>query len=132
MSATVSDHRTFHIIEAVAGLLEGAPRQMWRHRSSDFKAQAVAETVQPGASVSAVARGLGVDPSQLFTWPSGRTTDYSGARLQQARYDATLAERRYATCDPDNRLLAAQLEKNWEAALQRVEECRSIVSRAYH
>lgn len=27
--------------------------------------------------------------------------------LQQARYEATLAERRYAACDPDNRLIAA-------------------------
>lgn len=43
--------------------------------------------------------------------------------LQQARYDATLAERRYAACDPDNRLIAAQLEKSWEAALQRVQAC---------
>jgi hypothetical protein len=45
--------------------------------------------------------------------------------LQQAEYDASLAERRYATCDPDNRLIAAQLEKHWEAALRRVEECRA-------
>ncbi len=45
--------------------------------------------------------------------------------LQQAQYDATLAERRYAACDPDNRLIAAQLEKTWEAALRRVEECRA-------
>jgi hypothetical protein len=36
--------------------------------------------------------------------------------LQQARYDASLAERRYAACDPDNRLIAATLEKNWETA----------------
>jgi DNA invertase Pin-like site-specific DNA recombinase len=43
--------------------------------------------------------------------------------LQQARYDASLAERRYAACDPDNRLIAAQLEKSWEAALQRVRAC---------
>jgi len=43
--------------------------------------------------------------------------------LQQARYDASLAERRYAACDPDNRLIAAQLEKSWEAALQRVRSC---------
>ena len=35
--------------------------------------------------------------------------------LQQARYEASLAERRYAACDPDNRLIAAQLEKNWES-----------------
>ena len=43
--------------------------------------------------------------------------------LQQARYEASLAERRYAACDPDNRLIAAQLEKSWEAALQRVRTC---------
>lgn len=43
--------------------------------------------------------------------------------LQQAQYEATLAERRYAACDPDNRLIAAQLEKNWEAALRRVQGC---------
>ncbi|KAF0119851.1 MAG: putative insertion sequence ATP-binding protein [Methylocystaceae bacterium] len=42
--------------------------------------------------------------------------------LQQARYEAGLAERRYAACDPDNRLIAAQLEKNWEAALRRVRD----------
>jgi excisionase family DNA binding protein len=40
--------------------------------------------------------------------------------LQQARYEASLAERRYAACDPENRLIAAQLERSWEAALQRV------------
>jgi hypothetical protein len=27
---------------------------------------------------------------------------------------SSLAERRYAACDPDNRLIAAQLEKAWE------------------
>lgn len=43
--------------------------------------------------------------------------------LQQARYEASLAERRYAACDPDNRLIAAQLEKSWEVALQRVQAC---------
>jgi Recombinase zinc beta ribbon domain len=39
--------------------------------------------------------------------------------VQQARYEASLAERRYAACDPDHRLIAAQLEKSWEASLQR-------------
>ena len=45
--------------------------------------------------------------------------------LQQARYEASLAERRYAARDPDNRLIAAQLEKSWEAALRRVETCQA-------
>jgi hypothetical protein len=47
--------------------------------------------------------------------------------LQQARYEASLAERRYAACDPDNRLIAAQLEKSWETALQRVRLCEQRV-----
>ncbi|MBV8800080.1 MAG: recombinase family protein [Alphaproteobacteria bacterium] len=45
--------------------------------------------------------------------------------LQQAKYEASLAERRYAACDPDNRLIAAQLEKSWEAALRRVQACEA-------
>lgn len=45
--------------------------------------------------------------------------------LQQAHYEASLAERRYAACDPDNRLIAAQLEKSWEVTLQRVQACEA-------
>ena len=45
--------------------------------------------------------------------------------LEQARYEARLAERRYAACDPDNRLIAAQLEKTWEVALRRVEDLQT-------
>ncbi|SAK98852.1 resolvase domain-containing protein [Caballeronia glebae] len=50
--------------------------------------------------------------------------------LQQAQYEATLAERRYAACDPDNRLIAAQLEKNWETALRRVQACQARLETA--
>src|SRR5208283_2413282 len=52
--------------------------------------------------------------------------------LQKARYEASLAERRYAACDPDNRLIAAQLEKNWETALRRVEACQARLEPATH
>lgn len=51
--------------------------------------------------------------------------------LQQAKYEASLAERRYAACDPDNRLIAAQLEKSWEAALRRVEACEARIDAAH-
>jgi excisionase family DNA binding protein len=50
--------------------------------------------------------------------------------LQQAEYEASLAERRYAACDPDNRLIAAQLEKSWEAALRRVQACQARLEQA--
>lgn len=45
--------------------------------------------------------------------------------LQQSEYDASLAKRRNVTCDPENRLIAAQLEKHWQATLRRVEACRA-------
>ncbi|WP_234894973.1 transposase, partial [Sinorhizobium meliloti] len=40
------------MIEAVADRLEGAPRQLRRRWSDEFKARAVAEALEPGASVS--------------------------------------------------------------------------------
>ena len=64
-------------------------------------------------------------PSEC-TWTSqGEQQRIVELELQQARYEASLAERRYAACDPDNRLIAAQLEKSWEAALRRVQACQA-------
>ncbi|WP_342723702.1 transposase [Bradyrhizobium sp. B097] len=40
------------MIEAVADRLEGAPRQLRRRWSDEFKAQVVTEALEPGASVS--------------------------------------------------------------------------------
>ena len=37
--------------------------------------------------------------------------------LEQGRYEAQLAARRYAAVDPNNRLVAAELEARWNAAL---------------
>jgi DNA invertase Pin-like site-specific DNA recombinase len=39
--------------------------------------------------------------------------------VEQARYDARLAARRYEAVDPDNRLVAAELELRWNGALQK-------------
>jgi DNA invertase Pin-like site-specific DNA recombinase len=42
--------------------------------------------------------------------------------LEQARYEAHLAARRYEAVDPDNRLVAAELEARWNVAPQTVTE----------
>ncbi len=45
--------------------------------------------------------------------------------LERLRYEVTLAQRQFNRVDPDNRLVAAELEKRWEAALaelKRAEE----------
>jgi DNA invertase Pin-like site-specific DNA recombinase len=38
-------------------------------------------------------------------------------QLERLRYQAALAQRQFERVDPDNRLVAAELEKRWEAAL---------------
>jgi DNA invertase Pin-like site-specific DNA recombinase len=44
---------------------------------------------------------------------------------QQAEYDVKLAARRYERVDPDNRLVAAELEARWNAAMRRLKECET-------
>ena len=43
-------------------------------------------------------------------------------RIERARYDANLAERRYEEVDPSNRLIAATLETRWNDAMQRMHD----------
>jgi DNA invertase Pin-like site-specific DNA recombinase len=42
--------------------------------------------------------------------------------VEQARYEARLAARRYEGVDPENRLVAAELEFRWNSALQKARE----------
>jgi transposase len=68
MSAVSSGDKSFYMIEAVSDRLEGAPLQSRRRWSDEFKARAVARSFAPDANISAVARDVGVAPSQLFDW----------------------------------------------------------------
>lgn len=43
-------------------------------------------------------------------------------RIEQASYEARRAERRYKAVDPDNRVVARTLEREWEARLQELEQ----------
>lgn len=47
-------------------VIDGSAR--WRRWSREEKARIVAESLDPVVSVSAVARGHGLNPNQLFTW----------------------------------------------------------------
>jgi hypothetical protein len=42
--------------------------------------------------------------------------------VEQAQYEARLAARRYEAVDPENRLVAGELEFRWNAALQKANE----------
>ena len=50
--------------------------------------------------------------------------------LERCRYDASLAKRRYRQVDPDNRLIAATLERDWEQALRALERAQQQVAAA--
>jgi DNA invertase Pin-like site-specific DNA recombinase len=43
-------------------------------------------------------------------------------RIERARYEATRAQRQYEMCEPENRLVARNLERHWETKLRAVEE----------
>ena len=48
--------------------------------------------------------------------------------LERLRYEAAIAGRQFNRVDPDNRLVAAELEKRWEGALaelKRAEEAQA-------
>ena len=72
------------MIEAVAERFEGAPRQFRRRWSAEFKAQAVAEAMEPGASVSAIAHRIGIHPSQLFGWRRDARDGHQSLREEPA------------------------------------------------
>ena len=50
-------------------------------------------------------------------------------QLERKRYEAALAERQFNRCDPDNRLVAAELERRWEAALNEVTAAEEAIAR---
>ena len=43
-------------------------------------------------------------------------------QLKRARYEVHLAQRQYDAVDPDNRLVAAELERRWETKLQQLRQ----------
>jgi hypothetical protein len=52
------------------------------------------------------------------------------ARLEQAQYEARRAERRYKAVDPDNRVVARTLERDWEARLRELDDVERQISDA--
>ena len=49
--------------------------------------------------------------------------------LEEARYEVSLAARRYEVVDPTKRLVARELETRWNAALERVADLKDRIAR---
>jgi DNA invertase Pin-like site-specific DNA recombinase len=67
---------------------------------------------------------LGIEAALAAVAAQGKELDDKRRQLenalQQARYEATFAQRQYDAIDPDNRLVAGELERRWNAKLAAV------------
>lgn len=53
-------------------------------------------------------------------------------QLERMRYQAELQRRRFERCDPDNRLVAAELERRWEVALRELRQAEESEAAEQH
>jgi hypothetical protein len=51
-------------------------------------------------------------------------------QIERLRYQASWAQRQFARVDPDNRLVAAELEARWEAALRELKQAEDAAAQA--
>jgi DNA invertase Pin-like site-specific DNA recombinase len=84
------------------------------------------------AEVLRALKPLGIDAAVKAL--EAQTTEMSAARRQldpalaQARYEVAHARRQYDSVDPANRLVASELERRWNEALQAVQRVESEIA----
>jgi hypothetical protein len=79
-----------------------------------------------------------VAPAELEAWTRAHTAEQEAEealdraeaqQLQRLRYQAAFAERQFNRVDPDNRLVAAELEQRWEASLRELRQAEEAFAR---
>ena len=89
----------------------------------DAVAQRFLVTLEPAklaASIAAAERLEADRDAVLRQWRLG---------VERASYEASRAERRYRAVDPDNRLVARGLEREWEEKLRELESAKAELAR---
>jgi DNA invertase Pin-like site-specific DNA recombinase len=82
--------------------------------------EAVAKEVLQAVSGNAVEAAL--EAAEQMEQRRHELRQALALQVEEARYEARLAARRYEAVDPDQRLVAAELERRWNAALQKTRE----------
>jgi DNA invertase Pin-like site-specific DNA recombinase len=108
-----------HYTHSPAYVCDGANREFDEPRCARFALEHVdaavtgllLETLQPAHLDAAIAAAADIDAQRAALGEHWRM------RIARAQYDADLARRRHAKADPDLRLVAHSLEKDWEAKL---------------
>ena len=79
-----------------------------------------------------------VAPAELDAWEQAQAARHDAAealdraeaqQVERLRYQALLAGRQFNRVDPDNRLVAAELERRWEAALRDLRQAEEALAR---
>ena len=81
---------------------------------------AILEPAKLAASIAAAERLEADREAVLKQWRLG---------VERASYEASRAERRYRAVDPDNRLVARGLEREWEEKLSALEAAKAELAR---
>jgi DNA invertase Pin-like site-specific DNA recombinase len=127
---------------------KGAERATWRYVCLGLheSAQSICWSLT-GARIDGAVESLFLEtmvPSEIdlslavereVSSQSGSLEAQWQARLERARYEARRAERRYKAVDPDNRVVARTLEREWEARLAELDEVERLLAearRAHH
>jgi DNA invertase Pin-like site-specific DNA recombinase len=78
-----------------------------------------------------------VGPEELEAWDRAQDAQRQAEdaldraeaqQLERLRYQAQLAERQFNRVDPDNRLVASELERRWEAALRDLRQAEEALA----
>ena len=89
-----------------------------------------------GQEVQRVVQPAAVEAAMLATEEEARKQDdvLQALRrdLEAARYAAGRAQKQYDAADPENRLVADELERRWNQALQRVQEVELRIEQHVH
>ena len=89
-------------------------------------AQEVLRVVQPAAVEAAILA------SEEAAHKQDEVLEALGRDLEAARYAAQRAQKQYDAADPENRLVADELERRWNQALQRAQEIERRIEQHVH
>lgn len=89
----------------------------------DAVAQRFLATLEPAKLVASIAAAERLEADREAVLKQWRLN------VERASYDANRAERRYRAIDPDNRLVARGLEREWEEKLRALEAAKADLAR---
>jgi hypothetical protein len=103
-------------------------------RCISFGGQAVDEAV--GRELLRVVQPAAIEAALMAAAEQAHKGDEVLAALERAleaaRYSARRAQKQYDAADPENRLVADELERRWNQALQRVRELELQIEQHHH